>query len=273
MSTRSSARNLFPPLDNPELTIRRRPRVDPTLFNDFEMATNRNGDDVPPPGGGDLPVPDLRTMEELCQPTLNGRGGPIAPIAIQATNFRLKNDRIQQVQNSCQFHRLSGDDANKHLDKFLHVTQSIKVNGSESSSSITSSSSDPEIVALKAEMAEINKNLMKVLQINQQVKEITHNCETCGGPHSYNDFPASVGQNQNVYAAGAYNQGGNSYQPQGNRNLLTIVRTIISDHQALIRIKTKEIQIRTTKTKIGIKETIMEMLREQPRKKPILPRS
>nr|GEV36409.1 reverse transcriptase domain-containing protein [Tanacetum cinerariifolium] len=77
----------------------------------------------------DLPVPDLRTMEELCQPTLNGRGGPIGPIAIQATNFGLKNDMIQQVQNSCQFYGLPGDDAKKHLDKFLHVTQSIKVNG------------------------------------------------------------------------------------------------------------------------------------------------
>nr|GFA66013.1 reverse transcriptase domain-containing protein [Tanacetum cinerariifolium] len=32
-------------------------------------------------------------------------------------------------RNSCQFHGLPGDDANKHLDKFLHVTQSIKVNG------------------------------------------------------------------------------------------------------------------------------------------------
>nr|GEX18583.1 reverse transcriptase domain-containing protein [Tanacetum cinerariifolium] len=321
MSTRSSARNLFPPLDNPELIIRRRSRVDPTLLNDFEMATNENGDP---------PVPDLRTMEELCQPTLNGRGRPIAPIAIQATNFGLKNDMIQQVQNYCQFYGLSGDDANKHLDQFLHVTQSIKVNGvvddalrlylfpyslthhatawfdrlprnsintfeqmekmflrkcfppsmvtklrneitnfrqrpdesifeawegykvsidrcpnhdmlpvtqidtfcngltlrhhdtindaaaqrSESSSSITSSF-DLEIVALKAEMAKINKNLRKVLQINQQVKGVTHNYETCGGPHSYNDCPATVGQTQNVYAAGAYNQGGNSYQPQG----------------------------------------------------------
>nr|GFA31592.1 reverse transcriptase domain-containing protein [Tanacetum cinerariifolium] len=120
MSTRSSARNLFPPLDIPELTIRRRPRVDPTLLNDFEMATDRNGDP---------PLPDLRTMEELCQPTLNGRGGPIASIATQATNFGLKNDMIQQVQNTCQFHRLLDDDANKYLDKFLHVTQSIKVNG------------------------------------------------------------------------------------------------------------------------------------------------
>nr|GEX22679.1 reverse transcriptase domain-containing protein [Tanacetum cinerariifolium] len=266
---------------------RSKTRVDPNLLNDFNMSTNINGDNQPPHEGGDLPVPNLRTIEELCQSTLNGRGGPIAPIAIQATNFRLKKDMIQQVQNSFQFHGLSGDDANKHLDKFLHVTQSIKVNGvtddalrlylfphslthhaiawfdylprnsittfeqmakmflgkyfppsmvtklrneitnfrqhpdeSESSSSITSFSG-PEIEALKAEMAEINKILMKVLQINQQVKAATLSCETCGGPHSYNDCPATVGQTQNVYAAEAYNQGGNSYQPQGNRNLLS----------------------------------------------------
>nr|GEY27270.1 reverse transcriptase domain-containing protein [Tanacetum cinerariifolium] len=90
---------------------------------------------------------------------------------------------------------------------------------SESSSSITSSFL--KIVALKAEMAEINKNLMKVLQINQQVKAVTPSCETCGGPHSYNDCPSTVGQTQNIYVAGAYNQGGNSYQPQGNHNLLS----------------------------------------------------
>nr|GEX56458.1 reverse transcriptase domain-containing protein [Tanacetum cinerariifolium] len=292
MSTRSSSRNLFLPLDNPELTIRRRSRVDPTLLNNFKMATE---------GNGDPPVPDLRPMEELCHPSLNGRGGPIALIAIQATNFGLKNDMIQQVQNSCQFYRLPGDDANdanKHLDKFLHVTQSIKVNGvtndglrqylfphslihhattwfdrlprnsintfeemakmflgkyfppsivaklrneitnfrqlgtfmkrrpeecydlienmtalhndwdtlaqrSESSSSITSFS-DPEIIALKAKMEEINKIFMKVLQINRQVKAVTPSCETCGGPHSYNDCPATIGQTQNVYTAGAY---------------------------------------------------------------------
>ncbi|GJY07671.1 reverse transcriptase domain-containing protein [Tanacetum coccineum] len=57
------------------------------------MDANGNGDDGLPLARGGLPVPDLRTMEERCQPTLNG------------------------------------DDANKHLDKFLHVTQSIKVNG------------------------------------------------------------------------------------------------------------------------------------------------
>nr|GEZ92642.1 hypothetical protein [Tanacetum cinerariifolium] len=90
---------------------------------------------------------------------------------------------------------------------------------SESSSYITSSF-DTEIAALKAEMAEINKNLMRVLQVNQQVKAVTPNCETCGGPHSFNDCPATVGNTQNVYAVRAY-QGGNSYQPQGNHNLLS----------------------------------------------------
>nr|GEU91225.1 hypothetical protein [Tanacetum cinerariifolium] len=97
-----------------------RSRADPTLLNYFEMAAK---------GNGDPPIPDLRTIEELCQPSLNGLGGPIALIAIQATKFGLKNEMIQQVYNSCQFHGLPGDDANKHLDKFLHVTQSIKVNG------------------------------------------------------------------------------------------------------------------------------------------------
>nr|GEU47723.1 hypothetical protein [Tanacetum cinerariifolium] len=120
MSTQSSARNLFPPLDNPELTIRRRSRTDPTVLNNSEMAAE---------GNGDLPVPDLQTMKELYQPSLNGQGGLIVPIAIQAMNFGLKNDMIQQVLNSCKFHGLPGDDANKHLEKFLNVTWSIKVNG------------------------------------------------------------------------------------------------------------------------------------------------
>nr|GFA21352.1 reverse transcriptase domain-containing protein [Tanacetum cinerariifolium] len=191
-------------------------------------------------GNGDPPVPDLLNIEELCQPSLNGRGGPISPFSIQATNFGLKNDMIQQVQNSCQFHGLPGDYANKLLDKFLHVTQSIKVNGvtddalrgtfmkrhpeecydlienitthhkdwdtlsqrSESSSSITSSS-NPEIATLKAEVAEIKKNLMRVLQVNQQVKAATPNCETYSGSHSFNDCPAILGQTQNVYVMGA----------------------------------------------------------------------
>nr|GEU48584.1 hypothetical protein [Tanacetum cinerariifolium] len=263
-------------------------------------------------------------MDELCQPTLNGRGGPIALIAIQAMNFGLKNGMILQVQNSFQFHGLPSDDANKHLDKFLHVTQSMKVNGVTDDAlrlypffhSLTHNATAwfdrfprnsittfeqmakkflgkyflPSMVTklrneitnfrqrpdeslfeawecykllidrcpnhnmlpvtqidtfynglnlrhrdtinaaaggtfmkrpLKAKMENFNKNLMKVLQINQQVKVVAHNYETCGGPHSYKDCPATVGQTHNIYAVRAYNQGGNSYQPQGNCNLLS----------------------------------------------------
>nr|GFA27004.1 reverse transcriptase domain-containing protein [Tanacetum cinerariifolium] len=74
---------------------------------------------------------------------------------------------------------------------------------SESSSSITFSF-NTEITALKAKMVEINKNLMRVLQVNQQVKVVTSNCETCGGPHSFSECPATVGNTQNVYATRAY---------------------------------------------------------------------
>nr|GEX44872.1 hypothetical protein [Tanacetum cinerariifolium] len=146
MSTRSGVRNFFPPLDNPKLTIRRRSRVDPTLLNDFEMAID---------GNGDPPIPYLRTMEELCQPTLNGRGG---------TFIKRRPEECYELIKSMTAH---------------HNDWDTSAQRSESSSSITSSS-DLEIVALKA----------------------------------------TVGQTQNKYAAGAY-QGGNSYKPQGNRNLLS----------------------------------------------------
>ncbi|GJW38465.1 hypothetical protein Tco_0064310 [Tanacetum coccineum] len=68
-------------------------------------------------------------MEELCQPSINGRGGPIAPIPIEATDFGLRHHMIQQVQNTCQFHGLPGDDANRHIDNFLEITQHMKQNG------------------------------------------------------------------------------------------------------------------------------------------------
>ncbi|GJY31302.1 reverse transcriptase domain-containing protein [Tanacetum coccineum] len=72
---------------------------------------------------------DPNNNQGLCQPTMNGQGGSIAPVNIQATNFGLKNHMIQQVQQSCHYHGLPGDDVNKYIDKFLTVTQSMKQNG------------------------------------------------------------------------------------------------------------------------------------------------
>ncbi|GKD21849.1 hypothetical protein Tco_1223552 [Tanacetum coccineum] len=57
----------------------------------------------------------------------------------------------------------------------------------------------PEIASLKLQMEEMNRNLTRVLQTNQQVNTVTSSCETCGGPHSYNDCPATVcAKDQNV---------------------------------------------------------------------------
>nr|GEX83125.1 reverse transcriptase domain-containing protein [Tanacetum cinerariifolium] len=185
--------NLFPPLDNPELTIRRRSRSDPTLLNNSEMAAE---------GNGDLPVPELQTMEELCQPSLNGRGGHIAPIAIKATNFGLKNDRIQQAWER---YKLSVDRCPNH--NMLPVTQiDTLYNGLTFRHRDTINAAGGTFMKrpLKAEMAKIKKNLMRVLQVNQQVKVVTPNYETYGGPHSFSNCPATIGNTQNVYAAGAY---------------------------------------------------------------------
>nr|GEY63723.1 reverse transcriptase domain-containing protein [Tanacetum cinerariifolium] len=132
MSTRSSARNLFLPLDNPELTIRRRSHANTTLLNDFEMGAE---------GTGDLPVPDLRTMEELCQPYLNGRGG-------RGTFMKRRLEECYDLIKNMTAH---------------HNDWDTSAQWSESSSSITSSF-DTKIIALEAEMAKINKNLMSVLQ-------------------------------------------------------------------------------------------------------------
>nr|GEV46221.1 reverse transcriptase domain-containing protein [Tanacetum cinerariifolium] len=96
---------------------------------------NNNHNQEPPPQNNNGPPPMVRPngqaprlMEELCQPSINGQGGPIAPIPIQATDFGLRHHMIQQVQNTCQFHGLPGDDANRHIDKFLEITQHMKQN-------------------------------------------------------------------------------------------------------------------------------------------------
>ncbi|GKA47194.1 reverse transcriptase domain-containing protein, partial [Tanacetum coccineum] len=142
MSTRSTSSNLFSPLRDPESLIRRRNLGEPSSLFDFEevMSIPHNNQGPPPAGppppnnNGPPPVvrpngPAPRSMEELCQPSINGRGGPIAPIPIQATDFGLRHHMIQQVQNTCQFHGLPRDDANRHIDKFLEVTQHMKQNG------------------------------------------------------------------------------------------------------------------------------------------------
>ncbi|GJS72333.1 reverse transcriptase domain-containing protein [Tanacetum coccineum] len=142
MSTRSTSSNLFSPLRDPESLIRRRNLGEPSSLFDFEEVMSIPHNNMGPPPVGPPPPPNNgpppvvrpngkahRSMEELCQPSIDGRGGPIAPIPIQATDFGLRHHMIQKVQNTCQFHGLPGDDANRHIDNFLEITQHMKQNG------------------------------------------------------------------------------------------------------------------------------------------------
>nr|GEV02714.1 reverse transcriptase domain-containing protein [Tanacetum cinerariifolium] len=270
MSTRSSVRNLFPPLDNPELTIRRRSRADPTLLNHFEMVAEGNGD-LPHKVNG---VTDdalslylfshslthhatswfdyllrnsINTFEKMAKMFLGKYFPPymVTKLKNEITTFCQRLDESLFEAWECYKHSI--DRCPKHnmllvtqIDTFYngltlrhrdtinaatggtfmkrrleecydlienmtahHNDWDTSVQRSESSSSITSSS-DMKIAALKAEMEKINKNLMRVLQVNQLVKAVILNCETCGGPRSFNDCLANVGNTQNVYAVGAY---------------------------------------------------------------------
>ncbi|GJX57695.1 hypothetical protein Tco_0287592 [Tanacetum coccineum] len=80
-----------------------------SLF-EFEEVMSIPHNNMGPPPAGPPPLPNNdpppmvipngqapRSMEELCQPSIDGRGGPIAPIPIQAMDFGLGHHMIQQV--------------------------------------------------------------------------------------------------------------------------------------------------------------------------------
>nr|GEX31920.1 reverse transcriptase domain-containing protein [Tanacetum cinerariifolium] len=98
-----------------------------------------------------------------------------------------------------------------------------------------------------------NHNMLSITQIDTFYNELTlrhhdtinaaavaHNCETCGGPHSYNDCPATVGQTHNT-----------------------------TNGQSKSKPKQSKSELPKPKQKSGKQSSSGE----QPKKKPILPRS
>ncbi|GJT95426.1 hypothetical protein Tco_1090944 [Tanacetum coccineum] len=64
------------------------------------MEARGAGPNLNPPEEGGFTIPDLPNYGGVVPTVFNGPSETIAPIAIQATTFGLKNDMIQQVQNS-----------------------------------------------------------------------------------------------------------------------------------------------------------------------------
>nr|GEZ87203.1 reverse transcriptase domain-containing protein [Tanacetum cinerariifolium] len=210
----------------------RRNLGEPSSLFDFEEVINNNHNQEPPPQNGPPPMvrPNgkaPRMMEELCQPSINGRGRPIAPIPIQATDFGLRHHMIQQVQNTCQFHGLPGDDANRRIDKFLEITQHMKQYGVSDDTlrlslfpyslthhaiachrdTINAAAGGTFMQKTPKECYEMIENMTAhhnhwdTSAIRDETSRnisstSTESPETCGGPHSFTECPAVGGYTQ-----------------------------------------------------------------------------
>ncbi|GJR43702.1 reverse transcriptase domain-containing protein [Tanacetum coccineum] len=86
--------------------------------------------------------------------------------------------------------------------------------------SSTTTTESPEVVR---QLELMNKNFLDMMRQIQSVKFVSPKCETCGGLHSFTECQAVDGYTQKAaYATtGNHNSGGNSYQPQGDRNMLS----------------------------------------------------
>ncbi|GKE32483.1 reverse transcriptase domain-containing protein [Tanacetum coccineum] len=250
MSTRSSARRLLSPIEDPERLLSRRNRSEPSLL--FDLEEDDMAGEVPPQG----PIPDLRPMEELLQAPTDGVGDAIVfmnrffppskttNLRNEITRFQQRfgetfveaGDRFKDLLNKCSHHGFSplyqidtfysslnqseqdslnsaagGNLLTKNTQKALNIIE----NKPQVSSASGSSTQDAHVTALTKQVEAL------LSSFNRPVNYVQNGCETYGGPHAYYECQATDGYTQeDVYAKpGTYNQGGNSYQPQGSSSV------------------------------------------------------
>nr|GFB56064.1 hypothetical protein [Tanacetum cinerariifolium] len=199
-------------------------------------------------GNGDPPVPDLRTMEELCQPSLNGRSIKVNGVTDDAFRLYLFPHSLTHHATSW-FDRLPRNSINTFeqmakifLGKYFPPSMVTKLRNE-----ITNFRQHPNESLFEAwECYKLsidqypNHNMLPITQIDTFyngltlrhrdtinasvggtfIKRRSEECydliENMTAHHNDWDTLAQrtiISQTQNVYAMGAY-QGGNSYQPQ-----------------------------------------------------------
>ncbi|GJV14003.1 reverse transcriptase domain-containing protein [Tanacetum coccineum] len=121
MSTRSSARRLLSPIEDPEKLISRRNQSEPSLL--FDLEENDMAGQAPP----QVPIPDLCSMEELLQAPTDGVGDAIVVPPILANQFELKTGLLNLV-TAISFHGFENDDPRSHIRCFTKITQTVKLN-------------------------------------------------------------------------------------------------------------------------------------------------
>nr|GEZ52407.1 reverse transcriptase domain-containing protein [Tanacetum cinerariifolium] len=95
------------------------------------MATNGKGDNQPPPDGGDLPVLDLRTMKELCKPTLNGQVPNYEPVVapVEAPVSAPKPNPKPSIPYPSRLNdQKLREKANDQMEKFFQIFHDLNFN-------------------------------------------------------------------------------------------------------------------------------------------------
>ncbi|GJX25116.1 hypothetical protein Tco_0231412 [Tanacetum coccineum] len=95
MSTRSSARRLLSPIEDPERLLSRRNRSEPSLL--FNLEEDDMAGQAPPQGL----IPDLRSKEELLQAPTDGVGD-WKRIFKKRTKTKLKTDKTEHGMEKCE---------------------------------------------------------------------------------------------------------------------------------------------------------------------------
>ncbi|GJR03932.1 reverse transcriptase domain-containing protein [Tanacetum coccineum] len=121
MSTRSFARQLLSPIEDPERLLSRRNRSEPSLL--FDLEEDDMAGQAPPQG----PIPDFCPMEELLQAPTDGVGDAIVVPPVLANKFELKIGLLNLV-TAIAFHGFENDDPHSLIRRFTKITQTVKLN-------------------------------------------------------------------------------------------------------------------------------------------------
>nr|GEU39193.1 reverse transcriptase domain-containing protein [Tanacetum cinerariifolium] len=230
MQTRSSSRLVSNPSSNPTPSTnsnpkgrnRRRSKQRIEEFNLEELSSPI------------VTMADQRSMAQLLQLPTEGYEDAIVVPTITADNFELKHgyslfeawDRFKVLLRACPHHGFS---ELHQLDTFYNALNSKDQDSLNSVAGVVAKvSMNTSTPGISPDVAEL-KDMVKALLLDKKsqnqapaaVKAVEESCVTCGGAHSYQNFPATDG---NVYRdniqefvsqafAVNYNQGNTSYHP------------------------------------------------------------
>nr|GEW00068.1 reverse transcriptase domain-containing protein [Tanacetum cinerariifolium] len=184
MSTRSTSYNLFSPLKDPESLIRRRNFGEPSSLFDFKevMSIHHNNQGSPPAGpppqnnNGPPPVIDTfyNGLTLRHRDTINAAAG--------GTFMKKKPEECYDLIKNMTAHH-------NHWDNLATQDETSRT------ISFTTTTESPEVVR---QLEMINKNFQDMMKHIQSVKSVNSKCETCGGPHSFTEYPAVGGYTQKI---------------------------------------------------------------------------